>query len=488
MQVGIADDRILLSKPREAPAAVAAWKALGIDTVRVHVRWYGIAPAKNRKRPPKGFRGQNPNDPHYHWNYLDRAIDLLVANDLKPILAVTGSGPLWSSRDPSRGSPRYKPDPVAFARFATAVAKRYGDHVTRYIVYNEPNQPGWLQPQFECPRKGRCYPMAPHLYRELVRAAYPAIKRVDPASQVLVGALAPRGGPPTRRNRPMRPLPFIRAFGCLNERYQRIKTGLCRHFKPARMDGFSYHPHGVFRSPVEPNPNPDEAAIADLPRLKAVLDRVQRLGGFRTPGGRPVGLHLTEFGYQTRPPDPYSGITLAEQKAWIQQASYVAWADPRVRSLVQYEWEDEPASGSGRRAFSNWQSGLHYASGRPKPALSAFANPFFADSRAGGPRVRFWGQVRPGGKSTVSLLRRQPGTTDFSVVTRVSTDSYGFWSLRLPVAEATDWRYAYETVPAAAGDAGGNREPESPRRVLSAVQRVTPPASLRSSAAKRAKR
>src|SRR3712207_7152523 len=43
----------------------------------------------------------------------------------------------------------------AFARFAGAVARRYGSRVDRYLMWNEPNQPGWLRPQAEC-RGRRC--------------------------------------------------------------------------------------------------------------------------------------------------------------------------------------------------------------------------------------------------------------------------------------------------------------------------------------------
>lgn len=480
LRIGIADDRILLSDPERAPGVVAKWRELGMQNVRVHVRWIAVAPADEERTMPEGFEPTDPLDPQYTWNYLDDAINLLVANGIEPILAVTGSGPLWSSQVPSRKNPRYRPDPDKFADFATAVARRYGDRVRKYIVHNEPNQPGWLQPQFSCPKPGRCSPMAAHIYRDIVNAVYPAIHAADDEAEVLVGALAPRGGDPTRRNRPMRPLTFIRSFGCLDGDYERVRTGPCRTFKRARMDGFAYHPHGVLRGPAEENPRGDEAAMADLPRLLEVLDRVQSRRGFSVPGGKRVALHLTEFGYQTRPPDPYSGVSPAKQKAWLQQSAYVAWANPRVKTLIQYEWEDEPikrsGAGLGAKAYSGWQSGLHYSSGRAKPALSGFTHPFFADSRRENDKVRFWGQVRPGERHEVTLLRRLPGFEAFGEVRRITTDSNGYWSLRLDVDNTADYRFAYDEPVADAADDGGVRQPSAPRRVLSAVQRVLPPA------------
>ena len=101
---------------------------------------------------------------------------------MKVMLTVSGPGPVWTSRSPGRGNPRYKPDPAAFADFATAVATRYGADVDRYILWNEPNLPSWLQPQASCAHR-HCTPVAPHLYRGLVRAAYPAIKAADPGAR-----------------------------------------------------------------------------------------------------------------------------------------------------------------------------------------------------------------------------------------------------------------------------------------------------------------
>ena len=91
-----------------------------------------------------------------------------------------------ASTAPGRGNPRWKPSAPEFGHFAHAVAARYGAQVDRYLLWNEPNSPGWLQPQNEC-RRGVCTPVAPHLYRALVRAATPKIHAADPGSVVLLG-------------------------------------------------------------------------------------------------------------------------------------------------------------------------------------------------------------------------------------------------------------------------------------------------------------
>ena len=215
-------------------------------------------------------------------------MSLLRDAGIEPMLAVTGLGAAVDQRaTPSAATRATSRTRTGSPHFATAVARRYGDRVERYILWNEPNQPGWLQPQFECPRPGRCHPVAPHLYRDLVTAAEPGDPPRGPGRADLCRCARAARRRPARRNRPMRPLPFIRAFGCVDDDYERIRTGRCRGFRPALTDGFSYHPHGVLRSPPEPNPNPDEAAIADLPRLRGRARPGPGLRGDRQCDGRP---------------------------------------------------------------------------------------------------------------------------------------------------------------------------------------------------------
>ncbi|MCW2986790.1 MAG: hypothetical protein JWR63_4360 [Conexibacter sp.] len=448
VQTGISDDGILLHSPERAPEIVAKWAAAGIDTVRVQVRWVGVAPGALEPTQPLGFDARDPDAAGYDWAYLDQAIALVVANHMTPILAVTGSGPLWSSRVPSLGNPRYQPDPAKFGQFAEAVARRYGRVADKYLIWNEPNQPLWLQPQQECPVAGRkCIPVAPHTYRQLVRAAYPAIHQADPGAQVIAGTLAPRGADPLQRNRPLRPLAFIRAFGCVDEQYRPIRTGRCRGFQPARIDGFAYHPHAIKASPSTPSPHTDDANIADLRKLETTLDAVQRARGFTTPTGAHTPLHLTEFSYQTSPPDPYDGIPPARQSRWLQEAAYIAWRDPRVRTLVQYEWQDEPTKsvGSGRKQYAGWQSGLVFKDGRAKPSLAGFQHPFVADTTTLAPRVRFWGQIRPGRSHAVALQRRSPSGS-WVTIARLKTDTRGIFVKTPAIAAARPGAYRYRST------------------------------------------
>ena len=422
--------------------------------MRFVAEWQKVSPAVTERRPPVGFDPSDPQDPRYTWTRLDQAVRTATALGLSVVLVVTGPGPLWTAADPSGGSPRRYPRADLFGRFARAVARRYADAVDRYVVWAEPNVPLWLQPQFSCPfgRRRPCTPVAPHLYRALYRAADAAIHAADPGSRVWFGALAPRGDRPLSRNAQMRPLAFLRALACRDMRLRPLRTTRCLGFRPVASDGLALHAHGVGVAPDEPAAEADEAALGDLPRLERLLDTLQRLGGLRRHGSTaPFPLHITELGWETDPPDLRRGIDPALQATYLQQSAYLAWREPRVHTLLQYEWRDEPLGrgAAGAPAYSAWQSGLRYADDRPKPALAVFPQPFWLEVPAAGGPARFWGQVRPGGAHVVSLQGRTGPGRPWTRLARLQTDARGFWTLRRSVVRRAQYRFAW-APPAAA--------------------------------------
>jgi hypothetical protein len=456
METGIADDAAVLYEldDAKAGAAVKAWAVLGIDDVRIFVQWQAIAPANGATQPPAGFNGADPNTPGYNWAPVDRAVDLVSAAGMRPMLVITGPGPLWASQVPGRRSVRYKPRPDLFAQFARAAALRYAQAVDRYIIWNEPNLPLWLQPQNTC-RGSKCTPYAPHLYRRLLRAAYPAIKTVDPTATVLFGALAPNGENSIKQNAKTRPLAFIRSMGCVKVNLKRDRSGPCQGFKPLTADGFAYHPHATKLAPDGVQVHLDNASIGDLPRLERTLDGTQSAGGFKKARGGRFGLYFTEWGYQTNPPDKARGVSLAKQSRWLQQGAYIAYRDPRVKLLTQYEWRDEPVRrSSAGEQYAGWQSGLRFRDDRPKPSLRSFANPFFIDRRPGSRRARLWGQVRPGITHNVTVQRRRAGTRTWKTVRVLATNGDGYWTLAQTVSATTDYRFRWQPRDAYGANAG----------------------------------
>ncbi len=466
MMVGIADDGVTQRNPLLTAAIVPRWRAAGIDVARVLVIWHYAAPSPDAASPPRGFDPSDPSDPQYSWRPVDNAVAALLAQGIEPILSVTGPGPVWGSRVPSRGRGQYRPDPRRFAAFASAVARRYRREVRQYIVWNEPNLPYWLQPQFTCAR-GRCTPASPAIYRAIYRQAAAAIKRGDPGARVYAGALASRGQRPRSANAVMKPLTFLRALGCVDRRLKRERRSpTCRRgFRPISTDGIAHHPHGGLTSPSTRSRDRDDAAIADTARLLRTIDAIQRQRGLSYAGShrRRLSLYFTEYGYQTNPPDPLLGVTPRRQSVWLQQAAYLAWRQPRVRMLIQYLWRDDPLR-SGAGGSSGWQSGLTDERGRAKPALRTFPNPFWINLPRGRRTARVWGQVRPGGRTFVTVQRRTRGATRFTAVRRLATDARGFFTFHTVLRAPTSYRFRYQM-------SGGQ---PAARIVTSATMSVTP--------------
>ena len=80
-------------------------------------------------------------------------------------------------------------------------------------------------------------------------------------------------------------------------------------------------------------------------------------------GWKPVW--ITEYGYQTNPPDSVFGVSPAKQALYMKQAFGIARANPRIQLMLWFLLKDEPN-------LSGWQSGLMTVSGKHKPAYNAF--------------------------------------------------------------------------------------------------------------------
>jgi hypothetical protein len=433
-EVSIMDDQLLLgaSQPK-VDRQMRIFRRLGIDRVRVSAFWANHAPGSRRRKKPK-FDAANPNA-GYHWEFLDRVVRGALKQKLKVMISISTPAPRWAVR-----SRVWKPSPRQFGLFAQAVATRYGPYVDHYAMSNEPNQGGWLQPQRQ---RGRY--VSPHHYRAMVQSAYPRIKKADPTSVALLGELASSGS--TRAGKrggvrtPTRPLTFLRMMACRDRRNRPVRRGRCRGFKPVPADALGHHPYSFFSAPSRHSKNRNDAGIGDGRRLLRALDRLTRVGAIKTPGRRRLPVYYTEFGYQTNPPDPFSGIRLGRHNRYLQQAAYIVWRTPRLRGYNQFRLTDgRVGRRRGASAFREFQSGLLFRSRRKKPAYRSFPHPFVI---AGS---RFWGQVRPGGSHVVTLQYRPRRRGRFFNISIRRTDSRGYFSIRARRRRGY-WRYVYSDGP-----------------------------------------
>jgi len=444
--VGITDPVITGPTAGLLEAMAPRWRSSGIEIASVTADWREIAPEQDAKVPPAGFDGADPSSPLYSWANLDRVISVLRDNKIEPLLTITGPGPLWSSSDPERGSARYRPDPTLFTAFAKAVALRYGAQVGRYIVWYEPNDAANLRPQSYC-SKGSCSPRSPETYRGIYNSAAPAIRDADKGAAVYAGALAGRGRAPEDADDPLAPIAWLRAFGCLDTQDNADRSSTtCDSFERSAIDGLAYHPDQRAGAPSKRLSNTLEAGIGDSERLTRVLDAMQLTEGVvnAADSSAPIDLYYSEWGYQTNPPDIFSGVALPTQSRWLQEGAKIVYSQPRVKLLSQYLWRDEPVrdSGQGVDAYAGGQSGLYGFDGVAKPAAVSFPNPFWVTSPSGSRSANLWGQVRPGGAHSVSIERRI-GRRPYREVAQAETDSQGYFKVVLPLGTTAKFRYSW---------------------------------------------
>ena len=424
LAVSIMDDQLLLDEqdPAVVDRHMRRFRSLGVDRLRVSAFWDQIAPGPGRRRKPV-FDAASPTDPSYHFANLDRVVQAARANGLKVMISITTPAPRWATGDPARDDRQWKPKPDEFALFARAIASRYALQADQFAIINEPNQPGWLQPQSD--RRGF---YAPHHYRRLVRAAFPAIRGGSPRDTILVGELAASGSMNRGPDSGIRPLAFLRAFGCVSRSFRKLRSGRCRGFRPPRADAIGHHPYQFFMHPARRSRHRDDAAIGDWRRFIRMLDRLVRRGRLVSARGGRLHVHYTEFGYQTDPPDPFAGVSLRQQDRWLQEAAYIAWRTPRVHTFSQFRLTDAPRRpGGGYDAWREFQTGLMFRDMRPKPAYDSFRSPFVVKKR--GRRLLLWGQVRPRRLHDITVERNLG--RGWKVVARATTTPRGYWTRKI---------------------------------------------------------
>jgi hypothetical protein len=150
----------------------------------------------------------------------------------------------------------------------------------------------------------------------------------------------------------------------------------------AKLDAYAHNPY-----PLSPSETPltggcthcTTLTMATLPRLIADVGRAF---------GPTTRIWLTEYGYQTNPPDRVLGVSPALQAKYLSEAALRAYLAPRVDMLVDYLVRDEPD-------LSRWQSGMITITGVQKPSYQAFQVPLTVESWDG-VGVRLWGEIRPG--------------------------------------------------------------------------------------------
>jgi len=382
-------------------------QGFGVSRVRALVYWRDFSARARSKRPPRFNRAHHTAYPARTWGRLDRLVDSTQRRGIELQLTLTGPVPRWATKR-KRGHVE-RPSAREFGRWATAVANRYGDRVHLWSIWNEPNHPELLMPQYE---QGR--PVAPKLYRKLYLAGERAIHgaRGGSGDKVLFGETAPIGNANL-----VSPLGFLRGAMCLDGDYRK-KPGCGR----LRVDGYAHHAYTRKNGPNFRHADVDDVSIGALDRLVAALDKAARAGAI----ARHMPIYLTEFGIQSKP-DTIAGVGLRRQAEYLAISERIAYANPRVAAFSQYLLrDDQPRKGSRLERYSGFETGLRTSSGRKKPAYRGFILPL-AVKQYGSSDV-LWGRVRPATGPTEVTIQRKVGNGRWKRVRVVSTA--GVYGLR----------------------------------------------------------
>jgi hypothetical protein len=274
------------------------------------------------------------------------------------VFTVLGT-PTWAS---GAGSWNVAPPHASYLTgFVTAAARRYsgsyvaGDEelpaVKRWVAWNEPNNPVFLKPQFQ--QVGSTWVIqSARDYARICNAVVAGVKAGQTGGKVACGATAPRGNNNPTSSRPsVSPLTFLAAM---------------RRYGAVGFDAFAHHPYYGSRHET-PDTRPavgkqgQAATAVTLGNLDVLTKRLDTLYG------KKMRIWVTEYGYQTNPPDSLFGVSYAQQSRYLLQAYTKLKKNNRVDMFIWFLLRDETRAGG-------WESGLYTSGWQAKTARATFAS------------------------------------------------------------------------------------------------------------------
>jgi hypothetical protein len=376
VRYGLTDDAWLLNGPGSLESRLTQLDTLGVQVVRFSIRWDQVA----NTRPTTQT---DPADPAYNWGKNDAVLDGLRSHGIAVVVQLVGT-PGWANgKQPSNFAPTTA---ATFGAFATAVARRY-PWIKRWLIWNEPNQVRWLRPT------------SPVIYTiRLLNPAYAAIHAAIPGAQVAGGGTAPRGS-----TNGVSPVAWIAGM----------------HAAHARLDAYAHNPYPLdpkFETPLAGGcGHCTTITMATIGKLVTLVER--DFGKAR--------IWLSEYGYQSNPPDRFLGVSLALQARYMGEGAYAAYHAPRVDLLIHFLYRDEPE-------LARFQSGLVTLRNVRKPAFAAFELPLAQISRTG-TRSALWGDlVAPDAEGAARLERRVGSRWERLAAVQVGGGGFFRWTGTLP--------------------------------------------------------
>jgi hypothetical protein len=344
-------------------------KALKVQILRVNLYWGGTPWAVSRGAKPTD--PTDPGDPAYNWSLYDRLVRYATTYNIRLIFSILFT-PSWANGGHARTAPPTNAKDLQ--DFAYAAAARYSGYyvppswqqdptlapptvplpeVNLWTAWNEPNNPIWLTPQYK--RVGGTWRIeSAYQYAKICNAVYTGVHAVLISPQlgapgdekVACGVTGPKGNDaPATSRASVDPLSFLAA---------------CKKYGMRNFDAYAHHPYAAAGSEAPSFvPSGKHARRVQLGNIGLLIKEVTALYG-------PKRFWITEYGYQTNPPDhTVFGTSWAKQALYLKQAYAIARANPSIDLMLWFLVKDEPNIGG-------WQSGLETVTGRKKPSWNAF--------------------------------------------------------------------------------------------------------------------
>lgn len=300
-------------------ARLAELRGAGFGWVRHHFDWRTLEPAPGR----------------FAWSEADRLVAAITAAGLEPVV-VLNTTPDWAltPADIAADNGLAPPDDFTdFARFAAAFARRYGDRIRYYQIWDEPNiAPHWGARHIN-----------PVAYAQMLRTIAPAIRNADADAVILTAALAP-----TRD----------RGHLAIDEVYflqRMIAAGAAPFF-----DAVAVQPFGFGLRPLHRRQDVDTLNFARV----ALIRRTLVAAGL---DDKPIW--AVRYGWNRLPNSPWGAVTPAAQAEYAVGALDRAWRE--WPWLAAMGWViDQPAEPPGMPA---WGFALINVAGAPAPVYTALA-------------------------------------------------------------------------------------------------------------------
>ena len=324
---------VLTSAPTQAQSRLFAPEDLSGAGVAAHMREFSASTEEVEELAKTGIRilrtdlfwdATEKKRGEYDWSFYDFKLRHLAAYNIRPLLILDYSNPLYTGDSNTHVPPRSADEIEAFAKWAAAAVEHFAPLNPIWEIWNEPDIPQFWQP-------------APAV-EEYVALALPtceAIRAAAPDATIIGPALAIA---------PVEPNIDSQVFARLVLRNGPLMKCL---------DAFSFHPY---------RDKPPETFLADMPFYQSLAADGKSFTGVEKP------FVVTEWGYSTYTEGGTLKIDEATKAAYLVRQRLVALV-AGLPVMVTYSWQDR-GEDSANREFNY---GVIDAKGTPKLSWKALA-------------------------------------------------------------------------------------------------------------------